>query len=243
MASDTKSFLREEYFRRIPKARKRNPVFEGIFELMHDAHLAAGPGTRLLNIYSSHDFSGNREEVYRERFFKECEYETIDFWEDSFIYNNVPVKGKHYFPFPDNHFDVVVTTKIILEHISEPEVVVKELHRILKPGGKAFIIAPLVRRQHQKPHDYYRYTEFLLEYLFKKAGFSQFSAVPTNGGIYTLASYAYFFQRVLPMPKVIEKCFDFFHYWVIEPVAYFLDRFDNGYGRDMSLYFLIRSTK
>jgi len=41
-------------------------------------------------------------------------------------------------PFPDNSFNALVTNDV-LEHIPSSEVV-KEIHRVLKPNGKAFIV-------------------------------------------------------------------------------------------------------
>lgn len=42
-------------------------------------------------------------------------------------------------PFPNNSFDVVVSTDV-LEHIFDAEGAVGEINRVLKPGGKAFIV-------------------------------------------------------------------------------------------------------
>lgn len=38
-------------------------------------------------------------------------------------------------PFPDNHFDYVVC-RSLLHHLEDPEVGLKEMFRVLKPGGK-----------------------------------------------------------------------------------------------------------
>lgn len=130
-----------------------------------------------------------------------------------------------------------------MEHVSEPENVIRELHRILKPGGEAFVVAPLVRRQHQHPHDYFRYTEFGLEHLFRKSGFVEIKIAHTNGFVATAVAYAYFFQRGLRSPKWVKKALDWTHTWIIEPIGYTLDRLDNGYGRDMTQYFLVRARK
>ena len=146
-------------------------------------------------------------------------------------------------PYQDNWFDIVATTKVILEHVSEPEVVIRELYRILKSGGEAFVAAPLVRRQHQHPHDYFRYTEFGLQHLFKKSGFIDIQITHTNGFMATAVAYAYFFQRGLNAPKPIKIALDWIHKWMIEPIGYSLDRLDNGYGRDMTQYFLVRARK
>ena len=235
--------LRREFYQRIPKARKINPVFEALFKFMYRAHLKARPGTHLLNIYASADFSGNREEVYREKFFNECEYDAVDFWKNQFIYNNQPTTEPHTLPFPDQNFDIVVTTKYIMEHVSEPQKVVSEFYRVLKPGGEAFVTAALIRRQHQAPYDYFRYTEYALEHLFKKAGFDELKITHTGGAMATFGSYAYFFQRGLNIPRPLEIFFNQVHYFIIEPIFYFLDRFDNGYGRDFSQYFLVHAKK
>ena len=159
------------------------------------------------------------------------------------MYEGKKAEEKHKIPFPDNSFDVVVATKFIMEHVSEPELVLRELHRILKPGGELFIIATHLRRQHQPPHDYYRFTEFAVQHLWKKVGFKEIEIHPTNGAMTTLAYYIYFFQRQTPMPKFLEKFFDWLQYWTIEPFLYWLDRFDNGYGRDLSMYFWTRAKK
>ncbi|OGF82221.1 hypothetical protein A3B18_02790 [Candidatus Giovannonibacteria bacterium RIFCSPLOWO2_01_FULL_46_13] len=241
--AEIKAVLEKEFYARIPKARKINPVFRALFDFMYEAHLLAKPGKKLLNIYASQDFSGNREEVYRDKFFKECEYEAIDFWKDHFIRDDKPTEQAHVLPFSDQSFDIIVTTKYIMEHVSEPEKVISEFHRVLKPGGEAFVTAALVRRQHQAPYDYYRFTEYALDYLFKKVGFDEVKIIPTNGSIATLGSYSYFFQRGLNMPNIMERFCNWIYYWIIEPIAYFIDRFDNGYGRDLSLYFLVRAKR
>ena len=233
--------LRQAFFARIPKARPASPIFQKLFEFFYQAHLAAKPGTKLLNIYSAKDFSGNREEVYREEFFKDTEYRGVDFWADKFVIENEAPGAEHTLPFGDHQFDLLVTTKVIMEHISEPSKALSEFHRVLKPGGEAFVIAPLVRRQHQAPYDYFRYTEYGLQYLFKKAGFQDIQLTHTNGWAVTATSYAYFFQRGLGAPKWLEKCFDWIYYWIVEPLGFFLDKFDNGYGRDLTLYFLVRA--
>ena len=130
-----------------------------------------------------------------------------------------------------------------MEHISDPQEVINEIYRVLKPGGKAFIIAPHIRRQHQAPYDFFRYTEYALINLLRKAGFVSADLKNTGGFMAVIGYYFYFFQRGLRIPGWIERTLDKVHYWIIEPLFYWLDSLDNGYGRDMTLYFMIRVEK
>lgn len=44
----------------------------------------------------------------------------------------------------DNSFDTVITFQVI-EHIENDDLFVKEIHRVLKPGGQAFIATPNIK--------------------------------------------------------------------------------------------------
>ncbi len=56
--------------------------------------------------------------------------------------NHLQVAADSFFlPFSDSSFDVVVASEII-EHVTSPEDFVKELFRVVKPGGKLIITTP-----------------------------------------------------------------------------------------------------
>lgn len=243
----SKRKLESIFYKNVPKARRINPFFRSQFQLVYDASQYLCQGEKILNIFSSADLSSKREDLYKHSFFKHAQYHSIDFWEDQFHTPSPDICDyppcKYRLPYPSNYFNVILTTKVILEHVSEPQLVVDEMYRVLKPGGKAFLIAPHIRRQHQAPHDYYRFTEYALNSILNKSGFTSISIQNSGGFMAVVGYYLYFFQRGLGVPKFIEKAFDFIHYWLLEPIFYGLDRLDNGYGRDMTLYFMITSTK
>jgi SAM-dependent methyltransferase len=43
--------------------------------------------------------------------------------------------------FPDNHFDFV-TMLAVIEHLKQPEALVKDIHRVLKPNGRFIVTTP-----------------------------------------------------------------------------------------------------
>lgn len=73
-------------------------------------------------------------------------------------------------PFPDNHFDGVFSSEV-LEHVFNPDVILPELHRVLKPGGHFMFTCPFFWPEHEQPYDYARYTSFALHHLMEKHGF------------------------------------------------------------------------
>jgi SAM-dependent methyltransferase len=58
-------------------------------------------------------------------------------------YNNLLVGSADKLPFQDNTFDVVAAAWVA-EHLQNPEIVLEEIYRVLKPGGKFFFITPNV---------------------------------------------------------------------------------------------------
>jgi len=73
-------------------------------------------------------------------------------------------------PFENNNFDAIVCFEV-LEHVFEPEIMVREMLRVLKPGGSILLTTPFIWNEHEIPYDYGRYSYFGLKDLFTKNGF------------------------------------------------------------------------
>lgn len=70
-----------------------------------------------------------------------------------------------YLPFADESFDCVICAEL-LEHIRNPIDVLKEVYRVLRPGGTLLLTVPFMFPVHGDPYDYGRYTDqFWLESL------------------------------------------------------------------------------
>lgn len=57
-------------------------------------------------------------------------------------------------PVPDGEFDAVLCTEV-LEHLPDPVSALKEFSRLLSPGGRLFLTAPLSSGLHQQPYHFY----------------------------------------------------------------------------------------
>jgi SAM-dependent methyltransferase len=73
-------------------------------------------------------------------------------------------------PFENNYFDSIVCFEV-LEAIFEPKCFLKELTRVLKPGGYALFTVPFIWDEHDQPNDFARYSSFGLKHLFEEQGF------------------------------------------------------------------------
>lgn len=74
-------------------------------------------------------------------------------------------------PFADASFEQVLCTEV-LEHVSSPVALLRDIHRVLTPGGLLILTVPWSARVHHLPNDYFRYTNFGLRTVLEEAGFS-----------------------------------------------------------------------
>ncbi len=89
-------------------------------------------------------------------------------------------------PFAAAEFDTVISTQV-LEHVEKPWIMIGEISRILKSGGKCILTAPFLQPYHNDPGDYFRYTKDGMASLFKNSGF-KIVECGSYGKIFTVLS-------------------------------------------------------
>jgi len=139
------------------------------------AALAVPRGARVLDL-------GAGEGWYRP-LFEGRRYAAVDFalGDPRWDYGGLDVRADlHHLPFRDGCADAVVTTQT-LEHVRDPRVFLREAARVLRPGGRLFLTAPQAFREHQAPHDYWRFTRYSLAMLAEEAGLGEVEVEALGG--------------------------------------------------------------
>jgi SAM-dependent methyltransferase len=96
-------------------------------------------------------------------------------------------------PVDDAAFDVVLCLQV-LEHVEDPAAAVRELHRIVTPGGRVFLSTHGIYPYHPNPVDLWRWTHAGLELLFRDNG--PWESVSVRAGAGTAATLAMLLAHV-----------------------------------------------
>ncbi len=76
------------------------------------------------------------------------------------------VADAHNLPFDDESFDIVLSVDV-LEHLRDPRQAISEMKRVLKKEGRVILTTRFVYPIHDSPHDYWRFTKYGMQELFK----------------------------------------------------------------------------
>ena len=82
-------------------------------------------------------------------------------------------------PVASDSCDVVLCSQV-LEHIAEPAKAIREVGRVLRPGGKLVLTVPFLSRLHEEPFDYFRFTRYGVGFLLEDAGLQVMEIVPAG---------------------------------------------------------------
>jgi SAM-dependent methyltransferase len=102
------------------------------------------------------DIGGGRRMLDDERYFN-MEYDVFD---EADLYGDA-----QNLPFKDNSIDFIHSTAVF-EHLPEPQKAAQEIHRVLKPGGKAYIVTAFMQPVHSEPQHFYNASAFGLDNWF-----------------------------------------------------------------------------
>lgn len=168
---ENKSEIRNEYARIsateiLKQLRFTNPLFLHYYFLINDIKKYCcniKPNAIIV------DF-GCGQKPYQEFVTKPNKYIGIDIDKSNHIADifcsvyNVPLESQ----YADYAFSFQV-----IEHLEEPNLMLNEMFRILKPGATLFITFPMSWELHEVPFDYFRFTEFGMRRMLEKIGFQE----------------------------------------------------------------------
>ncbi len=124
----------------------------------------------------------------------------IKYPESTFIPQNIPP----FSDIADNSFDTVISFQVI-EHIQHDDLFLKEIYRVLRPGGKAYITTPnRLWSLTRNPWHVREYVPFELETLCKK----YFSNVIMQGVAGNEKVMSYYFENKKSVSNITK--WDFF---------------------------------
>lgn len=97
------------------------------------------------------------------------------------------VADAHRLPYADNAVDAIYC-EAVLEHLHDPLLAVREMLRVLKPGGRLFASTPFMQAYHGYPHHYQNFSLTGHCHLFNTAGFEILSSGVSVGPVFTMIS-------------------------------------------------------
>jgi SAM-dependent methyltransferase len=190
--------------------------------------------------------------------FGHCRYETQDFcrYEGPTVKYLAPIDyvcDLVRIPLPNGCLDAVLCTEVI-EHVVDPMRALEELARLLKPGGRLFLSAPLLSWLHMEPYHYYGgFTHYWYRHWLPERGLEIDSITPVGGPGHSCAAmceafYAEWATAEKSLGPLRRAC----SFTVRKPVGFLvhyllprlLPRFDGWLGaRTICSGYLIAATK
>lgn len=140
----------------------------------------------------------------------------------------------HYLPLKSNYYDGV-WIQAVLEHVVEPIIVVKEIHRVLKTKGIVYAETPFMQQVHAGSTDFTRYTVLGHRFLFKD--FSEISFGGNKGPeLVFVWSFKYLIlslTRSILLSKLIGKFLEL----LLSPLALFTSK-ESMHDASSGVFFL-----
>jgi len=187
---------------------------------------------------------GCGESPFRDFFLQYADdYKGVD-WAGSFHDTKADIAADLNKPLPicSGVADTIVSLSV-MEHLCEPQLMLDEAYRILKPGGSMILQVPWQWWIHEAPYDFFRYTPYGLKYLLEKSGFTEVHCEAQSGFFTMLVLKINYFSRVfIRGPNLIRysirmvlKCL----WYVGQKLAPILDRIDKNWDAETTGYFIV----
>jgi SAM-dependent methyltransferase len=153
------------------KLSKKNSR-KNLYEFLGTELSNVSDGGVLLNIGSGGDIESLIEETCARKQFKKTSMDISPDRRPDIVCDVCQMTFK-------SSFDVVVMAEV-LEHVRRPNTACQKIYEALRPGGRVIITTPFIFPLHDRPHDYWRFTRYGLEYLLDEVGFSEISIRERN---------------------------------------------------------------
>lgn len=145
-------------------------------------------------------------------------------------------------PFKTDSFDVVLSTQV-LEHVPEPGTLIREAHRVLRPGGHMVLTAPQTNPLHEEPHDYFRFTCYGLRHLAELCGLEVLETRPLGGAIATVGQmviwHMSWLRRIPAIGRFLAACCTSTISWLVWRADALSSVYGEGAMKDTIIWLLI----
>jgi ubiquinone/menaquinone biosynthesis C-methylase UbiE len=170
---------------------------------------------------------------YKRYFAGKCKYLSQDVGgkdvTHTYTYDQIDIRSEVYdIPLPGESVDIILCTQV-LEHLKYPPKALKEMYRLLKPGGRLYLSVPLTSDEHMIPYDYFRYTRYALDFLMQEQGFLPPEIRPQGGRFILLGKMIKDLFPLLTTKPALQKTLWILQAPVVVPLLvllYLLDSLD-----------------
>ena len=160
---------------------------------------------------------------------------------------DVVVGKNNLLPFKDNALDSVLLLQV-LEHVPNISLFLKEIVRVLNPGGHLVVSVPFVSRIHVAD-DFLRFTEYGIKNYLQEQNLPIIKIIPMGGFLNTqyILWIFYFYDSINGFKnkffkKIIGSFLRIFLFFA-NPLALALHRFDNNLSLPFNYLVIVKKTK
>ncbi len=153
-------------------------------------------------------------------------------------YKNIDVVADvHNLPYINDCVEYIYCEAVI-EHLHSPNLAAKEMFRVLKKGGKAYIVTPFMQTYHGYPDHYQNLTLSGHIKLFEKLGFKIVDYGTCVGPLYALMNIVTaFIKNYTPYPiNIILRILWAFVEIILRPLDIYFGNLDKSYVLASSTY-------